>query len=59
MELRNKIKESGLKHWEIALALGISESTFTRWLRRELPERESTQIYAVIDKLIKSKEGIE
>lgn len=53
--VRAKIKESGLKQWEVAYALGINESTLTRWLRVELPEKEKERICSVVDELLKIK----
>ena len=37
MNIKKKIKESNLKQWQIAEAMGISEFTLSRWLRR--PEK--------------------
>ncbi|MBP1575766.1 MAG: hypothetical protein J6C34_09210 [Oscillospiraceae bacterium] len=53
--IRKKIKESGLKQWGVAYALGINESTLTRWLRVELPEKEKERICSVVDELLKIK----
>ena len=53
--VREKIKASGLKQWEVAYALGINESTLTRWLRVELPEKEKKRICSVVDELLKIK----
>lgn len=53
--VREKIKASGLKQWEVAYALGINESTLTRWLRVELPEKETERICSVVDELMKTK----
>lgn len=49
--VRDKAKRNGIKHWQIANYLGISEQTILRWLRTPLsPERES-MILAAIDEL--------
>lgn len=41
-------KKAGIKHWQIAEYLGISEPTFVRWLRVPLsPEREKMVIEAI------------
>lgn len=47
-EIRERIKAAGLKHWEVALAVGVCESTFCAWLRRPL----------VGDKLQRTEEAI-
>ena len=51
-DIRNKISEFNLKYWEVAENLGITDSTFSRRLRKELPEEEKTKILKVISKLM-------
>jgi len=51
LEIREAAKKKGVKLWEIAYALGVTDSTFSRKLRRELPEKERTRILAEIDRL--------
>ncbi len=43
--------------YEIASQLGISEFTFTRHLRKELPEEERQKIMRTIDMIAKTKWG--
>lgn len=38
IEIREAIKESGFKHWQIADMIGVADTTFCRMLRRELPD---------------------
>lgn len=46
--IRDAAKRKGVKHWQIANYLGISEPTIMRWLRIPLsPEREKAIIEAV------------
>ena len=40
--------ESGIKQWELARLLGMSESVLSRRLRDELPEDEQDRIVKVI-----------
>lgn len=48
LEIREKIRKSRLFHYEIADTLGISESTFSKWLRSELDmERKEKVIQAI------------
>ena len=49
--LKAIIFESGLKQWEVAEALGWSESGFSRKLRKELPETERSEILSIVKKL--------
>lgn len=56
VKIREKAKISGVKHWEIAEALGIGEATLTRKLRRELPKQEQEKILGLIDEIARSKQ---
>ena len=48
LTIRDLAKSKNVKLWEIALFLGISEPTITRWLRTSLsPEKEKTIIDAI------------
>ena len=48
IEIREAIKESGLRHWQIADMIGVADTTFCRMLRRELPEDKKQEILTVI-----------
>jgi DNA-binding LacI/PurR family transcriptional regulator len=52
MEIKDQIRQSGLKQWEIAEHIGISEFTFCRWMRR--PEKLSADIKQKIETAIES-----
>ncbi|GMB01865.1 hypothetical protein [Pelosinus sp. IPA-1] len=41
----------GRKKYKVAELLGITEFTFSRWLRHELPEEKKTLILQAINKL--------
>ena len=41
--------EAGMKQWELAELLGMSESALSRRLRDELPEEEQKRIIAIIE----------
>ena len=47
--VRIKMLESGVKQWEVASMLGISESAFSRKLRTELSEEEQDRIVNLIE----------
>lgn len=49
--LRLSIMRNGLKHWEIADYIGISEFTFCRWLRRELTGEKLKLVESAIETL--------
>lgn len=50
-DIRNEILGAGLKLWQIADALGIRDSEFSRKLRQELPEETKDKIRAIIKDL--------
>jgi hypothetical protein len=52
-EIRNAAGGHGLKLWQVAEAIGMNESAFSRKLRKELPQEEKEKILAVIEKLAK------
>lgn len=55
MPVRNKAMRCGVKHWEIAAELGVSEQTLVRWLRFPLSEEREEKIFAAIKKLAKEE----
>ena len=50
-DLRKKAKSAGVRLWQIADALGISEPTMTRMLRRDLTPEKERQIIQIIDQI--------
>jgi len=55
--IRNAAHEAGVHHWQIAEALGISEGSFCRRMRHELPEAEQARILAIINDVSAQKEA--
>lgn len=49
MKIREKARNSGVRLWQIADALGMQESLFSKKLRKELPEDEQERILSIID----------
>lgn len=49
--IRKKIKDFGLKQYMVAEKLGIHETTFILWLRRELTEEKKELIIGAIEEL--------
>lgn len=56
MEIRKTAEEKGVKLWEIAYAIGITDGNFSRKLRRELPEDEQKKMLAIIDQIASEHE---
>ena len=55
IDVREKIKKSGLRYYEIAKLMKISESTFGRLLRFELEQKEKDKIYSLLENNIKEE----
>lgn len=50
-KIRQEAESKGVYLWEIAERLGVTDSTFSRKLRRELPEEEQTAIIQIIKEI--------
>lgn len=50
-DVRDRAKKAQVPHWRIADALGITEFTFSRMLRYELPDEKKDKILDIIDRL--------
>ena len=48
-EVREALQNKGMKQWELADLLGVSEFTLTRWLRKELTEDKKEQLLKAIN----------
>ena len=57
--IKQAAKDNGIKLWEIADALKVSEFTFTRWLRHELPADKRQKVLDAIESLKNKKGGLE
>ena len=55
-DIRSTAKTKGVRLWEIAEFLNVSDPTMTRMLRRELPNEEKQRFFSIIDE-IASKRG--
>ncbi len=50
-DIRRTAAGAGVKLWQIADALGITDSSFSRKLRKELPPEEKEKIFSIIERL--------
>lgn len=55
-DIRQAAFSSGVYLWEIAEAMGVTDGTFSRKLRRELDEKEKKEILKII-KIISKRKG--
>ena len=53
--IRNYAQKHGVKLWEIAEAIGMTDSTFSRKLRLELPSDQQDHICRVIEQIAERK----
>ena len=51
--VRECAKLNGVKHWQIANHLGVSEQTFMRWLRLPLSAEKEERILMAIAAIVK------
>ena len=54
--IREELKARGVRHWELAAQLGISEQTMVRRLRFELDEDRQLEMLMKIEEIAKRKE---
>lgn len=54
-EVRSAIRKSGLKYWEVAAAVGIADTTFSKWLRTELEPSKRHKVIEAIHTLSKKR----
>lgn len=47
-KIRKALKETGVKYWELARIMGISDGTLCRRLRDEIPAEEQDKIVKLI-----------
>lgn len=51
MEIRDATRAAGLKLWQVAEAYGMTESSFSRLLRKELSVYNKQQVMVIISRL--------
>jgi len=50
-QIRDAAKQSGVKLWEIADRLGLTDCSFSRKLRRELPDDLQARVLSIIGEI--------
>lgn len=54
-DLRAEFRIANVRQWEVAEAMGISEMTFVKWLRRELSEEKKKVVREAIEKVMNGR----
>lgn len=55
--IRAEAKVNGVKLWEVAERVGVTDGNFSRRLRRELPTQEQERIVGLIHEIAREKEA--
>ena len=55
VSVREDIGRNLIRHWELARALGVSETTLVRWLRSPLSLEKTTRIYNAIGEILEAR----
>lgn len=55
-DIRNAAKKAGVKLWQIADELGMWDSTFSKKLRKELPQEKKEKLFDIIATLAKENQ---
>ena len=55
--VREELKSRGVRHWELAHELGVSEQTLVRWLRFELDDDRQLDMLMKVETIAKRKEN--
>lgn len=50
-EIERLIRMEGIYRWEIAKAIGIHETSLSRWFRDELTEQQTLAVLAAIEQI--------
>ncbi len=58
-EIRKAAKKNGVCLWQVAEAIGISDASFSRKLRRELPDAERERVMVAIEKLAENSAEVQ
>ena len=54
-DIRSTAKTKGVRLWEIAEFLNVSDPTMTRMLRRELPNEEKQRFLSIIEEIASAR----
>ena len=50
-EIERLIRMEGIRRWQIAQAIGIHETSLSRWFRGELTESQMLAVLSAIEKI--------
>ena len=50
-EIKKAITDAGLKVWQVAYAYGITDSNFSRKLRKDFSDADTQKVLSIIEEL--------
>ncbi|MCC8073437.1 MAG: hypothetical protein LIO62_04860 [Clostridiales bacterium] len=53
-EVKELIKAAGLYEWQVAYSFGVTEATFSRWLRRDFDNERTEKLKSIVNELKKA-----
>ena len=57
--IREEARACGVKLWQVAEQIGISDGNFSRKLRKELPDEERERVIGIIHRLAEGATAVE
>ena len=54
-DLKDAFRVAGIRQWEVAEAMGVSEMTLVKWMRVELSEERRQRILTALEQLTQSR----
>lgn len=54
-DLRKALKEADVYYWQVADVYGLSDTNFSKLLRKELPKDKKARILRIVEELAKRK----
>ena len=51
MGFRDRMKACKVTFWELAVEIGIAESSLIRWFRQEMPDEQRNRVDAALKRL--------
>ena len=58
VDIRSAFMSAGIKQWEVAAAVGVSESHFSKKLRHKLPAEDKQRIFEAIEQLAQERKEV-
>ena len=55
-KIRSQMRELGIYQWQLADAVGVSNYSFTIWMRHEMTGERLARVQAALDELKKQQE---